>query len=149
MTLLTVKPENGRLTFPRFSSFIDGFLENEFENLSRKELFKTPALVNIKDAKDSYRIEVAAPGFKKEEFSIKVEGNILSLSAESKTETEAIEEKFTRKEFNFNSFTRSFTLSKNIDATKVAATYENGILYVTLPKKEEAKENASIEVKVS
>ena len=149
MTLLTVKPENGRLTFPRFSSFIDGFFENEFPNARAAEIFKTPALVNIKDTKESYRIEVAAPGFKKEEFSIKVEGNILSLSAESRQETETTEEKFTRKEFNFSSFARSFTLPKTIDVTKVAANYENGILYVTLPKKEEAKENPSIDVKIS
>lgn len=149
MTLLTVKPENGRLTFPRFSSFIDGFFENEFPNVRAAEIFKTPALVNIKDTKESYRIEVAAPGFKKEEFSIKVEGNILSLSAESRQETETTEEKFTRKEFNFSSFARSFTLPKTIDVTKVAANYENGILYVTLPKKEEAKENPSIDVKIS
>lgn len=149
MTLLTVKPENGRLTFPRFSSFIDGFFENEFPNVRAGEIFKTPALVNIKDTKESYRIEVAAPGFKKEEFSIKVEGNILNLSAESRQETETTEEKFTRKEFNFSSFARSFTLPKTIDVAKVAANYENGILYVTLPKKEEAKENPSIDVKIS
>jgi HSP20 family protein len=149
MTLLTVKPENGRLTFPRFSSFIDGFFENEFPNVRAAEIFKTPALVNIKDTKESYRIEVAAPGFKKEELSIKVEGNILSLSAESRQETETTEEKFTRKEFNFSSFARSFTLPKTIDVTKVTANYENGILYVTLPKKEEAKENPSIDVKIS
>ena len=149
MTLLTVKPENGRLTFPRFSSFIDGFFENEFPNVRAAEIFKTPALVNIKDTKESYRIEVAAPGFKKEEFSIKVEGNILSLSAESRQETETVEEKFTRKEFNFSSFARSFTLPRTIDVAKVAAAYESGILYVTLPKKEEAKVNPSIEVKIS
>lgn len=149
MTLLTVKPENGRLTFPRFSSFVDSFFENEFPNLNRNEFFKTPALVNIKDSKDSYQIEVAAPGFNKEEFSIKVEGNLLTISAESKKETEAAEDKFTRKEFNFSSFARSFTLPRTIDVTKVAAAYERGILHVTLPKKEEAKANPSIEVKIS
>lgn len=149
MTLLTVKPENGRLTFPRFSSFVDSFFENEFPNLNRNEFFKTPALVNIKDTKDSYQIEVAAPGFSKEEFSIKVEGNLLTISAENKKETETTEDKFTRKEFHFSSFARSFTLPRTIDVTKVAAAYESGILYVTLPKKEEAKVNPSIEVKIS
>lgn len=149
MTMLTVKPESGRIAFPSFSSIIDSFFENDFPNLTRSEFFKTPALVNIKDTKDSYQIEVAAPGFKKEEFSVKVDGNLLTIAAESKKESETTDEKFTRKEFNFSSFTRSFTLPKTIEVTKVAASYENGILTVTLPKKEEAKENPQIEVKIS
>ncbi|MCW5907168.1 MAG: Hsp20/alpha crystallin family protein [Chitinophagales bacterium] len=149
MTMLTVKPENGRITFPRFSSIIDNFFENDFPHLTRNEFFKTPALVNVKDTKESYQIEVAAPGFKKEEFSVKVDGNILTIAAESKKETETTEEKYTRKEFNFSSFSRSFTLPKTIDVTKVGAGYDNGILTVTLPKKEEAKENPQIEVKIS
>lgn len=150
MTLLTVKPENGRFATPRFSNLFDGFFENEFHNINRKEFFKTPALVNVKDTESAYIIDVAAPGFKKEDISIKVENNLLTLSAETRKEEEAKEEgKFTRKEFNFTSFNRNFTLPKTVDAEKISAAYENGILTVTLPKKEEAKPAAAIDIKIS
>lgn len=149
MTLLTVKPENGRLATPRLSNIFDSFLENEFHNVNRKEFFKTPALVNVKETETAYVIEVAAPGFKKEEISIKVENNLLTLSAETKKEAETTEHKFTRKEFNFSSFNRTFTLPKIVEATKIEAGYESGILSVTLPKKEEAKPAPAIEVKIS
>ncbi len=149
MTLLTVKPENGRYNFPRFSNLIDSFFENEFPNVHGGDIFKTPALVNIKDTKEGYQIEVAAPGFKKEDISVKVEGNLLTISAETKQESEVKEEKYTRKEFNFSSFKRSFTLPKTIEVAKVGGNYENGILTVTLPKKEEAKETGTFEIKIS
>ncbi len=149
MTLLTVKPENGRYNFPRFSNLIDSFFENEFPNVHGGDLFKTPALVNIKDTKEGYTIEVAAPGFKKEDISVKVEGNLLTISAETKQESEVKEDKYTRKEFNFSSFKRSFTLPKTIEVAKVGGNYENGILTVTLPKKEEAKETGTFEIKIS
>lgn len=149
MTLLSVKPENGRYNFPRFSSFIDSFFENEFPNVHGGDIFKTPALVNIKDTKEGYHIEVAAPGFKKEDFTVKVEGNLLTISAESKMENEVKEEKYTRKEFNFSSFKRSFTLPKTIEVGKVAGNYADGILSVSLPKKEEAKETGAYDIKIS
>lgn len=149
MTLLTVKPENGRLATPRFSNLFDSFFENEFHNLNRREFFNTPALVNVKDTEAAYIIDVAAPGFKKEDISIKVENNLLTVKAEQKTEAEVKEDKFTRKEFNFSSFNRSFTLPKTVDADKIAATYESGILSVTLPKKEEAKQATAIDIKIS
>jgi HSP20 family protein len=149
MTFLSVKPENGRVAAPRFNSFIDNFFENEFPSFTRSEYYKTPALVNIKDTKESYIIEVAAPGFKKEDFNVKVDGTQLTISAEVKTEQETTEHKFTRKEFNFSSFTRSFTLPKTVDVAKVSGNYENGILHVVLPKKEIAKETTTLEVKIS
>mgnify|MGYP006165535359 CR=1 FL=1 len=149
MTLLTVKPENGRFATPRFSNLFDSFFENEFQNVNRKEFFKTPALVNVKDTEAAYIIDVAAPGFNKEEISIKVENNLLTIKAEQKNETETKEEKYTRKEFNFSSFNRSFTLPKTVEADKIGAAYENGILSVTLPKKEEAKPTAAIDIKIS
>jgi HSP20 family protein len=146
MTMLTVKPENGRVAFPRFSTMFDNIFENEFATPS---FIKTPVLVNVKDTQEDFKIEVAVPGFSKDNFSIKVEGNLLTISGEQKKETEQAEEKFTRKEFNFSSFSRSFTLPKVVDATKIGATYEAGILTVSLPKKEEAKVNTTFEVKIS
>ncbi|MCS6934371.1 MAG: Hsp20/alpha crystallin family protein [Chitinophagales bacterium] len=149
MTLVTVKPDTGRLTFPSISSFIDSFFESEFPTFAHREFFKTPALVNIKDTNDSYVIEVAAPGFKKEDFSVKVEGNLLNISAVTKNETEMSDEKYTRREFNMSSFTRSFTLPKTVETTRISGAYENGILKITLPKREEAKNGTAFEVTIS
>lgn len=144
--MLTVKPETGRVAFPRFSTMFDNIFENEF---ATPNFIKTPVLVNVKDTAEDFKIEVAAPGFAKENFSIKVEGNLLTIAGEHKNEVEQKEEKFTRKEFNFSTFTRSFTLPKLVDAARITATYESGILSVALPKKEEAKATTAFEVKVS
>lgn len=144
--MLTVKPETGRVAFPRFSTMFDNIFENEF---ATPNFIKTPVLVNVKDTAEDFKIEVAAPGFAKENFSIKVEGNLLTIAGEQKNEVEQKEEKFTRKEFNFSTFSRSFTLPKLVDAAKITAAYESGILSVSLPKKEEAKVNTTFEVKVA
>ncbi len=149
MTMLTVRPENGRVSFPRFSNLFENLFENEFNTLTNSQIFKTPVLVNVKDTKDSYLIEVAAPGFTKENFNIKVDGSLLSLSGEKEEEENIEGQKFTRKEFKFSSFNRSFTLPKTVDATKISATYEGGILTVILPKKEEVKVASAFDIKVS
>jgi HSP20 family protein len=148
MTFITVKPETGKVAFPRFSNMFENFFENEFPSVTQSEYFKTPALVNVQDTKDSYAIQVAAPGFKKGDFSVKVENNLLTITGEKKQETEVVEQKFKRKEFNFASFSRAFTLPKTIDVEKIAASYEDGILTVTLPKKEEAKVSPVVEIQI-
>ncbi len=150
MTLLTVKPETGRVQLPRFSNLFENLFENEIPTFLNNEWVKNIGpLVNIKDTKDAYGIEVAAPGFAKDSFSVKVEDSLLTISAEAEEEKLEEGEKFTRKEFVHSSFKRSFTLPKTIVADKIAATYENGILKVSLPKLEEAKSKGTIEVKIS
>lgn len=150
MTLLTVKPETGRVHLPRFSNLFENLFENEIPTFLNNEWVKNigPS-VNIKDTKDAYNIEVAAPGFAKDSFNVKVEDSLLTISAEAQEEKLEEGEKFTRKEFVHSSFKRSFTLPKTIVADKIAATYENGILKVSLPKLEEAKSKGTIEVKIS
>lgn len=142
MTMITVKPETGRVAVPRFSNIFENFFENEFVKAF------TPA-VNVKETKDSYLIDVVAPGFAKENFSVKVDEGTLTLSGETATEQLQEGEKYTRKEFTHNSFKRSFTLPKTVVAENITATYENGILKVTLPKIEEAKAKGPVEVKIS
>jgi len=105
--------------------------------------------VNIKDTKDAYNIEVSAPGFNKENFSVKVEDSILTIAGEAKEDKLEEGAKYTRKEFVHTSFKRSFTLPKTIVADKIGAAYENGILKVTLPKLEEAKAKGTIDVKIA
>ena len=145
MTFLSVKPQAGRVAFPRFSNWFDTFAETEFNH----EGVRTPALVNTKETKDSYKIDVAAPGFNKDNFKLEVEDQTLTISAEN-TENKTDEtEKWTRKEYHFAGFKRSFTLPKTVDAEKIIAEYKDGILYVTLPKLEEGKAKGTIEIKIS
>jgi HSP20 family protein len=145
MTFLSVKPQAGRVAFPRFSHWFDTFAENEFVT----DAVRTPALVNTKETKENYKIEVAAPGYHKDNFKLEVEDHILTISAENTENKTDENEKWTRQEYHFASFKRSFTLPKTVDAEKIKAEYKDGILHVTLPKLEEGKAKGAIEIKIS
>jgi HSP20 family protein len=100
--------------------------------------------VNIKENETSYLLDVIAPAFEKNDFQIKLDDNILTISAERKNETEVNpKEKQIRKEYSFNDFKRSFTIDEKIDATKIEASYVNGVLRLNLPKKTEVKQKAT------
>lgn len=101
--------------------------------------FDVPA-VNIVEHETSFEISLAAPGKTKADFKIELNDDVLTISAEEKTENEARESgKFTRKEFSYASFKRSFTLPETVENAKISAQYDNGILRIAVPKKEEAK----------
>ena len=100
--------------------------------------FSTP--VNIRKTDTGYELQVVAPGFEKDSFRIDLEQNLLTVSAEHKAGEEKKDEVFIRKEFRQHSFKRSFTLDATIDAEKIEARYQNGILVLNLPKKVEVKE---------
>lgn len=95
--------------------------------------------VNILENKDEYVVSLAAPGLKKDDFKIDVDGNMLTISSEKEETKEEKDKKFTRKEYNFTSFSRSFTLPEEIFRDKIEAKYEDGVLRILLPRKEEAK----------
>jgi HSP20 family protein len=96
-------------------------------------------LVNIKETETAFSLDVIAPGLKKESFNIEVEKDLLTISSEVKTETTDDKDgKFTRREFRTASFKRSFKLPENVKADEINAAYQDGILSVILPKKEEA-----------
>ncbi|MBL0355460.1 MAG: Hsp20/alpha crystallin family protein [Chitinophagaceae bacterium] len=122
----------------------DGLLNDLFNEMPsldknlREEAFGFPP-VNITEAVGAYHIEVAAPGMEKTDFNLKLDGNLLTISAEKKQETKDENAKAIRREFNYRSFKRSFTLDEKINAANIAAKYENGVLKVELPKKEEVK----------
>lgn len=103
-------------------------------------LYYPPA--NIIEKTGSYLVELAAPGLEKADFNVKLDGKILSITAEKKIETTTENEKIVRKEFGHKAFNRSFTLDEKIDAANITAKYENGILKLELPKKEEIKNTA-------
>lgn len=98
--------------------------------------------VNISERKDDYLVSMAAPGLKKEDFKIDVEGNMLTISSSKEEESEEKEEKFTRREYSYSSFERSFTLPDEVNKEKIDAQYKDGVLNLVLPKKEEAKKAA-------
>ncbi len=115
-----------------------GNLFNEYERVAPAHQHSFPA-VNVLEDENSFKIALAAPGLKKEDFKINIHENTLTISTEKKEENEETTAKYTRKEFNFSSFKRTFNLPKSVDSEKILATYNDGILGLELPKKEEAK----------
>src|SRR5688572_19334472 len=104
--------------------------------------------VNIMETGSGYQLEVIAPGFEKNDFKVNLDQQLLTISAEKKAENNSESGKKIRSEFEFRSFKRSFTMNEQIDATKIEASYINGVLLLNLPKKEEVKEAAKeIEIK--
>lgn len=134
-----VKRHNG--LFPFTSLFDDLFLENRLDS-TNYERFSIPA-VNISENLSTFVVELAVPGLTKDEFEIEIEKESLKVSSNPsvKEDSAAKEETtFTRKEFNYGSFTRSFTLPDTVNKDEVKADYEAGVLRITLPKKEIAKD---------
>ncbi len=125
-----------RNTVP-FPSIIDELLKPDWLGGMQSFNANVPA-VNIKETDTSFGIELAAPGKTKEDFNIEIDHNVLTISSEEKSEKEENQGKYTRKEFNYSSFRRAFTLPETVNTDSINATYENGVLHVALPKKEEA-----------
>ena len=113
-------------------------LPTSFGKTIREDLLHFPP-VNIVEKTNSYHIQLNTPGFDKADFSVKLDSNILTISGDKKEEVKDETAKSIRKEFILKTFKRSFTVDEKIDATNIVAKYENGILTVELPKKEEAK----------
>jgi HSP20 family protein len=107
------------------------------------KIMKVPA-VNVTETKDFFMVSLAAPGLKKNDFKIDIEGNMLTISSEKEEMKEENDVRFTRNEYNYSSFSRSFTLPDEVKREKIEATYEDGILKLTLPKSEEFKKIAAL-----
>lgn len=99
--------------------------------------------VNIRENGSHYTVTLAAPGLKKEDFHIDLDGRMLTISSEKEEKKEEKDEKFTRKEYSFTSFSRSFTLPDDAKPEAIDARYENGELKITLPRKEASKKEAA------
>jgi HSP20 family protein len=107
--------------------------------------------VNIMESDDDFSVLVAAPGKTKEDFNIELDNDVLTISSEAKEVKDNTSEdgKFTRKEFSYNSFKRAFSLPETINNQNISATYEQGVLTITLPKKEESKVQAKRMIEIS
>jgi len=129
----------------RMPSFFEDFFNKPLLDLFDSGLpsrrMSVPA-VNITERKEDYLVSMAAPGLKKEDFKIDVEGNMLTISSEKEEENEEKSEKYTRQEYSYSSFERSFTLPDEVNKDKIDAHYQDGVLELVLPKKEEAKKMA-------
>ncbi len=110
-------------------------------NFLTREL--TVPAVNIMESKDDFKLSFAVPGMKKDDFHIGVDGNMLTISSEKEESREEKESKYTRKEYNYSSFSRSFSLPDEVSKDNIQAAYTDGVLHLTLPKKEEAKKITS------
>lgn len=145
MSLLTKSPAR---TFP--STVSDLFNIEKFfsDALQLWDMPSTMPAVNVHEDESSFRMEVASPGMEKGDFKINVRDNLLLISAEKKTEKKEEDKNFTRREFNYASFRRSFALPENVDQENIKAEYNNGILNVIIPKmkKESAPKGKSIDV---
>ncbi len=104
--------------------------------------------VNITEQKDTYLVSLAAPGLKKEDFTIDVDGSMLTISSQTEEHREEKDKKFTRKEYSYSSFSRSFTLPEEINKEKIEAKYEDGILKISLPRSEAAKKPSAKHIAV-
>lgn len=140
--------------FPSFPSLIDRFLEGNLMdwNLSNfAELDSTLPAVNVRENDNEIFIDLAAPGMKKSDFNVNYDNGRLMISCEKKDEkTDKDGDRVTRREFNYQSFQRSFNIPENmVDADKINAKYSDGILHLSLPRRDEVKPKPSKEIKIS
>jgi len=134
-------------------SIFDRFWNNELMDWGHSNFSSTntslPA-VNVKETDDDFIIELAAPGMEKKDFKINFKNNVLTISSERENKNEEKNDNYTRKEFSYQSFQRSFTVAENaVKGDKISAKYNNGILNVTLPKREEVKPQPEREITIS
>lgn len=158
MSTLVTMPKGREITrknnvtgLPSFSSWFDNFFENSLgtEFLSNFNTGITLPAVNIKETSDEFVLELAIPGMKKSDFTIDVENKILSIASEVKHEDEETKDHYTKREFGYSSFKRTFTLPDSVESDKVKASYKDGILMITLPKREEAKQKPPKRIEIS
>lgn len=139
MSLIKRKPEffdTDLLDFP--TRFFDNtfFRDREFP------------MVNIRNLENEFKVELAVPGYKKEDLHVEVAEGVLTVSSEQKEEKESAQDGWKRREFRYNSFSRSFQLPENADADKVNADFKDGVLNLSIPKKAEAKPTRSKAVEI-
>lgn len=134
-----------------FPTFFDDFLGRDWFFNNELTQRTTMPSVNIKEDENGYAVEMAAPGMNKKDFKVELDNDILTISCEKEVENEAKDDKgrYTKQEFNYQSFSRSFTLPNTVEAEKIEAKYADGILRLSIPKKEEAKQKPSRLISIS
>lgn len=131
------------------NNFVEDLFNRSISEFTGSDFYLNQPSVNVLEKEDHFRMEIAAPGLLKEDFKINLEGELLTISAKKEAKEEVKDEKYTRREFSYQSFQRSFTLPENVNAEKIGAAYENGVLILNLPKRaiEEKETTRTIEIK--
>jgi HSP20 family protein len=141
---MTLVKRNGNVSNYTMPSILDDFFTRDLFNWGSDTINTGSSLpkVNIKETAEAFEVEMAAPGMDKKDFKIELDGNMLSISSEKQNEQQQKEgETYSRREFSYQSFYRTFHLPKDVvDANGIKAKYENGLLCLTIPKKEEARQ---------
>jgi HSP20 family protein len=158
MTTGMIKKENGNASMPSsFSGLVDQFFQKNLNRFFEDEFWGFNGLtkrnlvpVNLRETDVAYEMELVAPGLKKEDFKINVNDDLLTISYDRREENNTTDpnDRWLRREYNISSFSRSFNLDDTLDANKITAKYNDGILQLTLPRKEGAKKvSRNIEIK--
>lgn len=137
----------------QFPSMFDRFFDNDMFDWSSRNYSSTNTTlpsVNIKESNEDFEVEVAAPGLTKNDFRIELHHDQLTVSSDKEVDKEAREgQQFSLREFSYQAFSRTFTLPNTADSEQIGAKYENGILRIIIPKKEEAKPKPARQIKIS
>jgi len=136
MTLVKFNPERRNSSLMPFSDVFDSILNDTFFN--DRMVTRVPA-ANISETEDHYHVELAAPGLQKSDFKINLDRNVLNISVEQQTENNAVQKNYSKREFSYTSFVRSFTLPDSANAESIEASYTDGVLKIDIAKREEAK----------
>jgi HSP20 family protein len=149
---MSIIKRNGNFFSP-FPAIFDDFLSRDLFDWNTSNFSNsgtTLPAVNIKETADNFEVEMAAPGMNKEDFNVTLDGNVLTISAERKAQNAGNEDRYSRKEFYYESFQRKFSLPKEVvDEKDIQARYENGILRLLIPKREEARPKPPRNIQIS
>ncbi len=132
-----------------FPTFFDDFLGRDLFESNRSGLSQTMPAVNIRETEDDYIVEMVSPGLNKKDFKVELDNQLLTISYEKEASKDDKNENYTKQEFSYSSYQRSFTLPKTVESNKIEARYKDGILNIIIPKKEEAKKQASRLITIS
>ena len=136
MTLVKFNNQRNNTLMPGFNDVFDSIFNDTFFN--NRMVTRVPA-VNISETENNYHVELAAPGLKKEDFKLNLERNHLTISVEQTSDHQDNQKNYSKREYSYSSFVRSFTLPESADDSKIDATYTDGILRIDIAKREEAK----------
>src|ERR1700750_1191550 len=136
MTLVKFNNPQNNALMPGFNDVFESIFNDTF--FSDRMITRVPA-VNISESENNYHVELAAPGLKKEDFKLNLERNQLSISVEQSAEQQDAQKNYSKREYSYSSFVRSFTLPDTADDSQINATYTDGILRIDIAKREEAK----------
>ncbi|MBN1253149.1 MAG: Hsp20/alpha crystallin family protein [Bacteroidales bacterium] len=133
--------------YPNFTNLLEDIFGNVEAGININRNSTLPS-VNIAEEENLFKIEFAVPGMEKNEFNINLDNNVLTVKSEKEQKNEEKNKNFTRREFNYTSFQRSFTLPDSANSEEIKAEYINGILQIEIPKKEEAKIKAQRKIEI-